>query len=230
MNILEKLLAIQVAVDTFVKDGENKSDKYKYVSSDGVLGTIRPKMNELKLLLEPSIAGHILHEGTTRSGTTRYMTEIDIIFTWVDVETGETRKIPFYAQGVDLAGEKGVGKALTYAEKYFLMKYFHVPTSKDDPDNDGRTKVGEQKKRGTQAEKETQEYQKLAITQMLNELCENDQEKVAESCKIFSKNPENDTIEKIPLTVLPIVYAKAKKTYEDRTNRTFSLRSNTSAV
>jgi hypothetical protein len=42
--------------------------------------------------------------------------------------------MPFYAQGVDIAGEKGVGKALTYGEKYFLLKTFNIATDKDDPD------------------------------------------------------------------------------------------------
>jgi hypothetical protein len=54
--------------------------------------------------------------------------------TWVDTESGEELSIPWYGQGVDLAGEKGVGKALTYAEKYFILKQFNIPTDKDDPD------------------------------------------------------------------------------------------------
>ncbi|MNP04955.1 ERF superfamily protein [compost metagenome] len=41
---------------------------------------------------------------------------------------------PWYSQGVDIAGEKGVGKALTYGEKYFILKFFNIPTDKDDPD------------------------------------------------------------------------------------------------
>jgi hypothetical protein len=41
----------------------------------------------------------------------------------------------WYGQGVDIAGEKGVGKAMTYAEKYFMLKFFNIPTDKDDPDS-----------------------------------------------------------------------------------------------
>lgn len=43
--------------------------------------------------------------------------------------------MPFYAQGIDTEGEKGVGKALTYAEKYFLLKQFNIATDTDDPDS-----------------------------------------------------------------------------------------------
>jgi len=40
---------------------------------------------------------------------------------------------PWYAQGLD-AQELGVGKALTYAEKYAILKMLNIPTSQDDPD------------------------------------------------------------------------------------------------
>jgi hypothetical protein len=34
--------------------------------------------------------------------------------------------------------EKGLGSALTYAERYFLLKYFHISTDEDDIDNPNR--------------------------------------------------------------------------------------------
>jgi hypothetical protein len=60
---------------------------------------------------------------------------LDLEYTWINADNPEeTIVIPFYGQGVDIAGEKGVGKALTYAEKYFLLKQFNIATDKDDPD------------------------------------------------------------------------------------------------
>lgn len=43
--------------------------------------------------------------------------------------------IPWYAQGLDVEGEKGVGKLLTYGEKYLFLKLFNIATDKDDPDS-----------------------------------------------------------------------------------------------
>jgi hypothetical protein len=43
----------------------------------------------------------------------------------------------WYGQGID-SGERGVGKAMTYAEKYFLLKFFNIPTDEDDPDKSGK--------------------------------------------------------------------------------------------
>lgn len=228
MSLYEKLLLIQQAVDRFVKDnqvGEGKQ-AYKAVSSEQVLDTVRPLMNEHKLLLIPSVNGANVIVGATSSGTARYLTELSMVMTWHDVESGEELAVPWYGQGVDLAGEKGVGKANTYAEKYFLMKFFHVPTPKDDPDGDKRTQSGEKVQRGTQAEAETLLRQRAGIQQMLDELCGGDEEKVKESLIAFTKNngrqyPGVDSIEQISDLQVKVVYGKIKKKYEERTGHTF---------
>ena len=229
MNIYGKLLEIQKSVDALVKDGQNLSEKYNYVSSDKVLETVRPKMNEYGLLLVPATKAGRVHEGTTKSGTTRFLTEIDKEFIWIDCESGETYAVPFYAQGVDLAGEKGVGKAETYAEKYFLMKFFHVATSKDDPDSDGRTQSGEKAQRGTQAAKETADFCRAAIAQMLNELCKGNEADIKTSLIAFTKNDARqyagvDSVDKITDAAASIVYVKVKKKYEERVGHAFKLK------
>ena len=131
----QKLLAIQMSVDKIVKDGKNLSDKYDFASDENVLDIFRPLMDQHHLLLIPRMVHARVIEGATRSGTARFFTEIDFEMLWHDVDSGEQLIVPWYAQGVDLAGEKGVGKAASYAEKYFLLKFFHVSTKKDDPDN-----------------------------------------------------------------------------------------------
>ena len=41
--------------------------------------------------------------------------------------------MPWYGQGLKDT-EQGIGNALTYAERYFLLKFFKIPTDSDDPD------------------------------------------------------------------------------------------------
>ena len=229
MNIHEKLLAIQTQVDSLVRDGKNTSDKYDFASDENVLDKFRPLMDEHKLLLIPRVTAAALHEGTTRSGTARYLTELTLEMVWYDVESKEQLVVPWYAQGVDLAGEKGVGKALTYAEKYFLLKFFHVATKKDDPDSDPSTTTGEKRQRGTQAGKELEAYHRAAITQMLNELYAGDAEKIKTGVIAMTKSEKRgyagvDSVAAIPALSLPIVYDKVKKTYEDRMQHSFTLK------
>ena len=231
MKLLEKLLDIQANIDSFVKDQTigTGTSSYKAVGSEQVLNVVRPLMIQHKLLLEPSVESATVKEGSTSSGTTRYFTELSMVMTWVDAESGEERPIKWYGQGVDLAGEKGCGKAQTYAEKYFMMKYFHVPTPKDDPDTDTRTAKGEKAIKGTQAAKENTDYFRKALTQMLDELCEKDTEKIKKSVIVFTKNDSRqyagvDSIDKITEPQLPIVYASISKKYAEKTGKKFELK------
>ena len=231
MSIYEKLLVIQQSVDKFVKDnqvGEGKQ-AYKAVSSEQVLETVRPLLNDLKLLLLPEVCAANVIVGSTSSGTARYLTELHMTMTWVDVETGEKLAQQWYAQGIDLAGEKGVGKANTYAEKYYLMKAFHVPTPKDDPDGDKTTKSGEKSQRGTQAEIETVLYQREGIRQMLDELYAGDAEKIKQAVVSLTKNDSRqyagvDNVATITDLQVKVVYGKLKGIYQKRTGKEFVFR------
>lgn len=229
MTIHEKLLEMQRRVDKVVRDGKNTSDKYDFASDENVLDTFRPLMDELGLLLIPAITAAQLHEGTTRSGTARYLTEVTFSMIWHDVDSGEELTVPWYAQGVDLAGEKGVGKAATYAEKYFLLKFFHVATKKDDPDADKRTGAGEKAQRGTQASRETQDFQRRALSQMLSELYAGDEEKIRAGLVAITKSDKRgfagvDSVDRLSPAALPVTYAKVKKAYESRTGHAFEFK------
>lgn len=142
MNIYQKLIEVRKSVPYLKK--ESQGHQYQYTGSSQVLASVRAKMDELGLLLVVRVIGHNLLAETVENKdkydnlkkTTTYFTELDLEFTWINADNPEeTLSIPFYGQGVDIAGEKGVGKALTYAEKYFLLKQFNIATDKDDPDS-----------------------------------------------------------------------------------------------
>jgi len=129
----QRLAVIQEAIDRIAKDKRNVQQGFDYVSSDAVLATIREAMCDQRLLLMVQIDDATLHlKSVGDKGW--HMTELRLRFTWINSDSPEERiEVPFYGQGTD-PHEKGVGKALTYAEKYFLLKQFHLPTDKEDPD------------------------------------------------------------------------------------------------
>ncbi len=141
MNIYEKLIEVRKKVPYLQKI--ESGEQYKYVSSSQVLSKVREEMDKQKLLLIPKVTGEKVtgdmvekkdKYGNTKH-TTTYFTELNMSYVWINAEKpDETIECPWYGQGVDIAGEKGVGKALTYAEKYFLLKFFNIATDKDDPD------------------------------------------------------------------------------------------------
>jgi hypothetical protein len=132
LNIYQKLIEVRKSVPYLKK--ESQGHQYQYTGSSQVLAAVRTKMDELGLMLICKVLGHNLIQGTTSKGAKEYMTELDLEFTWVNAEKPEeTIVCPWYGQGVDNS-EKGVGKSLTYAEKYFILKTFNIATDKDDPD------------------------------------------------------------------------------------------------
>ncbi|TLS39396.1 single-stranded DNA-binding protein [Pseudalkalibacillus caeni] len=133
MSLFEKLLEVRKSVPYLRK--ESRGHQYSYVGSSQVLGAVKVKLDELGVLLFSNVIDKQLHQSTNSKGATTYFTELTIEFTWVNVHNPEDKlTLQWYGQGLDTAGEKGVGKALTYAEKYFMLKQFNIPTDQDDPD------------------------------------------------------------------------------------------------
>jgi hypothetical protein len=138
MKIYEKLLTIQKRINGLGKD--KATYNYKYVTGDKLLGEIKPMMNDLGLLLKQEVLSieNTRQDYTTSKGSkSEILSKIMMKFTWIDVESGEKDENLFGANGQN-DWEKGLGSALTYGERYFLLKYFHIATDEDDIDNDQR--------------------------------------------------------------------------------------------
>jgi hypothetical protein len=138
MKIYEKLLTIQKRINGLGKD--KSTYNYKYVTGDKLLGEIKPMMNDLGLLLKQeilSIENSRQDYETSKGSKSEILSKVMMKFTWIDVETGDTDENLFGANGQN-DWEKGLGSALTYGERYFLLKYFHIATDEDDIDNDKR--------------------------------------------------------------------------------------------
>jgi hypothetical protein len=131
-TVYERLLAVQRGVDKFTKRRVG-AVKYAFVGSDQVLGRVRVLMNEQRLLCIPEVTAARFHPEAAHSGKS-HLIELDLRFEWIAADHPESRhSVTFYGIGVD-TGEQAVGKALTYAEKYLMLKTFHVATDGDDPD------------------------------------------------------------------------------------------------
>ena len=140
MEIYKKLLKIQESVKGLSKD--KKSHNYDYVTGNKLLSFIKPLMDEQGLILKQEI---LSIDNERQDYKTKYGEKSEILskvmmrFTWIDTETGEKDENLFGANGQN-DWEKGLGSALTYGERYFLLKYFHIATDEDDIDNPERKK------------------------------------------------------------------------------------------
>ena len=145
-NIYQKLLVIQKSVVGLGKD--KSAFNYRYVTGDKVLGEIKPLMNALGLLLKQEVLSikntrqdySLIDKAGNVRNKSEILSKVMMKFTWVDCETGEKDENLFGANGQN-DWDKGCGSAYTYAERYFLLKYFHIATDEDDIDNPDRKKV-----------------------------------------------------------------------------------------
>lgn len=137
MNLYQKIVEVRKIAEGFSKDG--KSYSYNYVTGNQVLGKIKDKMNELNLLLFPStkIGEHHTHAYKTSKGkdVLDFVVKGEMSYTWINGDEPAEREViswAYYGQQDDIS--KAYGSALTYSERYFLLKCLGLPTDEDDPD------------------------------------------------------------------------------------------------
>lgn len=140
MNIYQKLIELKKSTEGFSKD--KKSYGYDYVSGSQILNKIKDKMNDLGLFLYPKINYDSFswekHEYLNGKGESKldFIVTFQLIYTWINAEDPkEFIEVPWIGIGQqkdDIA--KAGGTALTYNERYFLLKTFGLPTDMDDSD------------------------------------------------------------------------------------------------
>lgn len=160
LNLHQKLLVVQQALEHMqAQDHGKRGLKYKYASSSQILGTMRPVMDEVGLLLLTSVVDTTFHPkfSLTQNKADQHLTEVTLELTWVNVDNPEeTLTFRGYGQGID-TGEKGSGKAATYAEKTAVLKFFHIPVDEEDPDSYNNRANGKDQARPSREEAATPE-------------------------------------------------------------------------
>lgn len=140
LNIQQKLVEIKKSIKGFNKD--TKGFGFDYVSGSQILRATKDKMDELGVLLVPNVDYSTLHwekhEYTTKKGEQKldFIITMKMTYTWVNAENPkDTIEIDWVCIGQqtdDIA--KAVGTAMTYNERYFLLKFLGLPTDEDDAD------------------------------------------------------------------------------------------------
>lgn len=135
MNIYQKINEVMKNIEYLTKDDkvEFGSTKYKAISEEKVTTAVRKQLVEQGIVIIPikqeSENKELIRTDKTvnmlTSVHTKYRIQnIDDINDFIEVESNGT--------GVDTQ-DKGVGKAMTYAYKYMLLRTFAIPTG-EDPD------------------------------------------------------------------------------------------------
>ena len=141
LNVHQKIVEVRKAAYGLSKDSRSGNEKfgYNYVSGDQILRKIRDKMNELNLLLLPStkLGNHEVHHYKTSKGAEKidFIVSGEMCYMWIDGDNPNDVIVcnwAYYGQQDEVS--KAYGSALTYSERYFLLKCLGLPTDDEDPD------------------------------------------------------------------------------------------------
>lgn len=139
MNIYQKMSAITQEISTVAKNlqvGEGKN-QYKAVGEADVLAAVKPVEAKHGVYSYP-YSREIVESGemiaTTKYGERKSLyLRLKTIYRFVNMEKpDEYIDITTYGDGVD-SQDKATGKAMTYSDKYALLKAYKIQTG-DDPD------------------------------------------------------------------------------------------------
>lgn len=149
MNLYQKINEVKKAVKTLSKDAETTGQRaYSYVSGSQILSMIKDKMEEIGLLFLPvktESRGWTTFEYKNANGAekTDFVVEGVVSYEWINIEDPNERQrvdFDYYGQQNDIS--KAFGSALTYSERYLLLKSLGAPTDEDDPDKMSEDKKG----------------------------------------------------------------------------------------
>lgn len=168
LNIYEKMSAITnelgvVAKNLNVDMGKGKS--YKAVQEKDVLDAVKPVEEKYRVYSYPKerkiIDNGILEKETSYGISKNMYLRIETTYEFVNLDKPEeTITMTSYADGID-SGDKATGKAMTYSDKYSLLKAYKIATG-DDPDKDASPEKGYTK------EEETKLSLILTIKKLMN--------------------------------------------------------------
>jgi len=147
-----KIAAIVAKKVNVEKNGKNISQGYDYATIADIKRAVQTQLAEFKLCYTGSIEGDAIDRVIeTKNGHAR-ITRVKMKFILTDGESGENIESLYVGDGMD-SGDKGIYKAYTGAEKYYLIQTFGIAIG-DDPEADNSA-AKEKPKKPTVAKKKT---------------------------------------------------------------------------
>ena len=147
MNIYQRMAAITAELKAVEKDlivQTTKTSSYKAVSERGILDAVKPLEEKYGVYSYP-VAREVLESNLIQNETvyednkgnktttpkTSYMTRIKTVYRFINIDNpADFMETTTFAEGID-SQDKGSGKAMTYADKYALMKSYKISTGED---------------------------------------------------------------------------------------------------
>lgn len=140
LNLMQRMSAITAELGTVAKNisvATGKGKSYKAVSERDIIDAVKPLEAKHGVYSYPGhreiLQSEILETETEYGKKTTFFERIKTTYIFVNVDDPKDRvEMTTYAEGLD-SGDKASGKAMTYGDKYALMKAYKISTG-EDPD------------------------------------------------------------------------------------------------
>ena len=169
MGVVEKNLKVQV----------NKTNSYQAVSERDILDNVKPLEKKYRVYSFPverniidndTLTKEVEYNGAVTRTNTIYM-RLETVYRFINLDnTEEYIDIKTYGDGLD-TGDKAPGKAMTYADKYALMKGYKISTG-DDPDKEASPENGYKKDEVKATPRQVEMLNKYYVGENLTKLLE----------------------------------------------------------
>lgn len=139
LNIFQKMSYVANAIQEVKKNlkvGKGTSSEYKAVKEGDVLKAVKPFEEKIGIYSYPYSREIVRDERLTFSTknyeTENFVTRIKTIYRFVNLDdTSNYVDITSFGDGID-SQDKSPGKAMTYSDKYALMKAYKIETGDDE--------------------------------------------------------------------------------------------------
>lgn len=155
LNIYEKMSLItteMAVIEKNLKVAVNAKNSYKAVSERDVLDNVKPLEAKYRVYSYPlkreitdkdTLVKETEYNGNVTRTNTLFM-RLSTVYRFINMDKPEEYiDIDTFGDGLD-TGDKAPGKAMTYADKYALMKAYKISTG-DDPDKEASPEQGYKK-------------------------------------------------------------------------------------
>jgi hypothetical protein len=134
--IYSKISAIMDGMDAVPKAKDmTEGARYKYRSIDQIKNASNVQFAKHKVFYTPKVLEHTMKPYDSKYGTKMIHHTIKVLYT-LYAEDGSKVECEVYGEAAD-SGDKGLGKAQTYAEKVMLIQVLNIPTEEQkDPDDE----------------------------------------------------------------------------------------------
>lgn len=138
LTLATKIAMISGDIDKIAKTGKNRDQGYLYIEYATVAGKIRELCSKYRIAIVPQVDSFERTEVKSKNGTVGFHYILNMTFSLINGDKPDERENrAWVSEGIDY-GDKGINKSITAAEKYFLMRLFHI-SERDSEDADMTT-------------------------------------------------------------------------------------------